>query len=158
MFILTTFKTTQLAQSGQNPSNEIPKEFRFRRENQGAQRNHYGFSERGFALFSESMIHVSLPIQILNLFPLLNQTQHLAVILKKQSEDHANSSSGGFLKTLNNLAYERYRIINSKFQTVRYFYSDPNNETLEAEAELVSRDPDFDFTQADIEMTDNFLG
>ena len=157
MFILTTFRTTQLAQSGQNPSNEIPKEFRFRRENQGTQRNHYGFSERGFALFSESMIHVSLPIQILNLFPLLNQTQHLAVILKKQAEDHASTSSGGFLKTLNNLAYERYRIINNKFQTIRYFYSDPNNETLEAEAELVSRDPDFEITQADLEMTDNFL-
>ena len=104
------------------------------------------------------MIHVSLPIKILNLFPLLNQTQHLAVILKKQAEDHASSSSGGFLIKLNNRAYERYHTINNKFQTVRYFYSDPNNETLEAEAELVSRDPDFDFTQADIEMTDNFLG
>ena len=82
----------------------------------------------------------------------------MAVILKKQAQDHANSSSGGFLKTLNNLAYERYRIINSKFQTVRYFYSDPNNETLEAEAELVSRDPDFEFTQADMEMIEEIFG
>ena len=137
------------AQSWSNPTNEIPEDSRVRRQNQ-EQRQHYSFSKEGFALFSESMISVSIPIQILPLFPLLNQTQHLAVTLRNQARLHKETSSGGFLKTLNNLAFEKYRVIKSKFDTVRFFYSDPRNETLQAEADLISRDPEFDFTEQDI--------
>ena len=100
------------------------------------------------------MISVSIPIQILPLFPLLNQTQHLAVILQTQARLHKNTSSCGFLKTLNNLAFEKYRLIKSKFDTIRFFYSDPRNETLQAEADLISRDPEFDFTGHDIEVSE----
>ena len=85
------------------------------------------------------MVHVSLPIQILPLFPLLNQTQHLVITLQHQADIHKNTSSGGFLKTLKLLALERYRIIESKFNTIRFFYSDPKNESRLAELDVLNK-------------------
>ena len=135
--IISSMHLNESAESWSDPTNEIPEGSRVRRQNQ-EQRQHYAFCEEGFPLFSESMISVSIPTQTLPLFPLLNQTQHLAVILQNQARLHKNTSSGGFLKTLNNSTFEKYRIIKSKFDTIRFFYSDPRNETLQAEANSIS--------------------
>ena len=71
----------EFTQTNNQESNEIPEDQRQRRD-QSQPRQQNSFQELGFGIFGESMVHVSLPIKILPLFPLLNQTQHLVITLQ----------------------------------------------------------------------------
>ena len=104
-------------------------------------------------LFGESLINIAIPVNILNLYPLLNETRSIAKMLGDQASKHNGTKAGQILKSLHQLGYERYRTIKTKFDTVRYFYSDPNDEQLQAESDLLHRDPDFSFNQANVEMS-----
>ena len=78
----------------------------------------------------------------MNLYPLLNETQKIAIKLREQAAVHNNTKSGRFLESLNHLSFERFRIIKSKFDTVRFFFSDPKGDKALAEENLK-----FEFTQ-----------
>ena len=85
----------------------------------------------------------------MNLYPLLNETQKIAIKLREQAAIHNNTKSGRFLESLNHLSFERFRIIKSKFDTVRFFFSDPKGDQALANEKLK-----FEFKQ-DMNTEDN---
>ena len=72
----------------------------------------------------------------MNLYPLLNETQKIAIKLRKQGAIHNNTKSGRFLESLNHLSFERFRIIKSKFDTICFFFSDPKGDQATADEKL----------------------
>ena len=77
----------------------------------------------------------------MNLYPLLNETQKIAIKLREQAAIHNNTKSGRFLESLNHLSFERFRIIKSKFDTVRFFFSDPKGDQALANEKLCTDIP-----------------
>ena len=83
---------------------------------------HYTFKKLGHAVFSSDLAHLSVPINITQLAPLMTHAQYLTQHLHTQAKTHGNQA-GSFLYSLATYANENFLSIHAKYENILYFYT-----------------------------------
>ena len=86
---------------------------------------HYTFRKLGHAVFSSDLAHLSVPIDITQLAPLMSHAQNLTQHLHIQAKTHGNQGGGAgpFLKTLATYANENFLSLHAKYENILYFHT-----------------------------------
>ena len=83
---------------------------------------HCTFKKLGHAVFSSDLAHLSVPINITQLAPLMTHAQYLTQHLHTQAKTHGNQA-GSFLYSLATYANENFLSIHAKYENILYFYT-----------------------------------
>ena len=86
---------------------------------------HYTFRKLGHAVFSSDLAHLSVPIDITQLAPLMSHAQNLTQHLHIQAKTHGNQAggAGAFLKTMATYANENFLNLHAKYENILYFHT-----------------------------------
>ena len=86
--------------------------------------NHYTFTNIGFGVFSSDVANLAIPIDVLQLKPVMVDLQKLIKQLQKVSKDHAaHQFVGPMLSSLAATAMERYLTQENKYHNVIHFFT-----------------------------------
>ena len=89
------------------------------------QGEHYTFKKLGHTVFSSDLAHLSVPINITQLEPLMIHAKNLTQHLHLQAKTHGNQvgQAASFLNTLATYANENFLSIHAKYENILYFYT-----------------------------------
>ena len=86
--------------------------------------NHYTFTNIGFGVFSSDVANLAIPIDVLQLKPVMVDLQKLIKQLQKATKDHAaHQFVGPMLSSLAATATERYLTQENKYHNVIHFFT-----------------------------------
>ena len=75
-----------------------------------------------------------MPVNIIELFTVLEQAQQISLHLRSQAIEHKDSKAGKFLATLDQLAFTKYHLCYDKWKTVNFFFAKPKRDDFSSKA------------------------